>query len=712
MTTTTNINLGQRLIVIDTDAHNELSNYLLALKAHFANEPSGDEIYNDIEFRISDIMYAKLKAGRASIAKDDVQEIQDRIGTLEELGIQEATTIAATSDGATANHTSNASSTQAKTQHGSGKIPYTGGKKFQRSEADKFLTGVCAGLARYINVDPLWIRLLAVLLIPTGFSILAYIVLSIVIPTGKDSEYLSKRLMRDVDNKFIGGVCAGAAKYFKTSTLNVRLLFVIPAILIGSFGIHLGFEAFNISFIGLYILLWIIMPAARTSSDKLAMRGQEPTAQSIQGQVLGTGSAETTIKHTGCFGALIIILKSFVLLTLGFVALIVGIVFISSFAGVGSLWLVHDYIFKDGIQTLFALASWLLCLGTPVVAIVYLISRALSGKRKSSAPVMRNFLLAFAAGILCAIYLGFMMYQDFGSNTVSAKIEMPLNYQGDILYVNMDNYTSNDGRQNNFGEFAYNVVKDSIVIPNIILETGASSDTNYHLWSSTSSYGETVSDATKNAQNARYAIRMQDSSVLLPKGYSIQKGNVFRCQELIVKIAIPEGKRVVLNSRAAALPPMRLFTDLNVWNWDKRQADKHQTGLRANVIYEMKNGRLVEVGRTSQFNNSAEIITEGIEEATEQIADAIEDITSSLDDAKDDLREATIDLQIAKAEAQIDMDSSDIADAQRDVMSAQRQVQQLADKLQKLQNDVFEKGQKKLEQASKKASQKLNVDTL
>ncbi|PID31015.1 hypothetical protein CR973_00475 [Candidatus Saccharibacteria bacterium] len=85
-----------------------------------------------------------------------------------------------------------------------------------------------------------------------------------------DSEKPKKRLMRDSDNAMIGGVCSGLAAYFGIDPIWVRLFAFLA--LIASIGLILP----------VYIILWIIVPAAETSADKLIMRGQEITLESLK----------------------------------------------------------------------------------------------------------------------------------------------------------------------------------------------------------------------------------------------------------------------------------------------------------------------------------------------------------------------------------------------------------------------------------------------
>ena len=59
---------------------------------------------------------------------------------------------------------------------------------------------------------------------------------------------MEKRLQRDTKNKVIGGVCAGLANYFGTDASLLRLLFAFMILFAGT-----G--------IGIYLILWIVMPA-------------------------------------------------------------------------------------------------------------------------------------------------------------------------------------------------------------------------------------------------------------------------------------------------------------------------------------------------------------------------------------------------------------------------------------------------------------------
>ena len=56
-------------------------------------------------------------------------------------------------------------------------------KRLVRSRDDKMLFGVCAGLAHYLNIDPVIVRLvMALLTLWNGIGLLAYVVLALIMP--------------------------------------------------------------------------------------------------------------------------------------------------------------------------------------------------------------------------------------------------------------------------------------------------------------------------------------------------------------------------------------------------------------------------------------------------------------------------------------------------------------------------------------------------
>lgn len=82
------------------------------------------------------------------------------------------------------------------------------------------------------------------------------------------SETATRRLFRDPDDRILGGVASGWAAYLGWDPTWVRLAFIL---------IGLIFHGF----IFIYLIAWIIMPLARTATEKLQMRGEPVNVENI-----------------------------------------------------------------------------------------------------------------------------------------------------------------------------------------------------------------------------------------------------------------------------------------------------------------------------------------------------------------------------------------------------------------------------------------------
>ncbi|MCA9953932.1 MAG: PspC domain-containing protein [Ardenticatenaceae bacterium] len=70
--------------------------------------------------------------------------------------------------------------------------------RLTRSETDKMIAGVCGGLAEYLNLDPVWVRLLFVLLIfASGIGIPIYLVLWVIMPRVETAGQPGSTVLQD-----------------------------------------------------------------------------------------------------------------------------------------------------------------------------------------------------------------------------------------------------------------------------------------------------------------------------------------------------------------------------------------------------------------------------------------------------------------------------------------------------------------------------------
>jgi phage shock protein PspC (stress-responsive transcriptional regulator) len=92
-------------------------------------------------------------------------------------------------------------------------------------------------------------------------------------PTARDkfSSPGYHRMYRDTDHRAIGGVCAGISAYWNIELWLVRLIFFVLAMM----GIG----------ILIYLILYIVLPEARTTAEKIAMKGNPVNIHNIKDSV-------------------------------------------------------------------------------------------------------------------------------------------------------------------------------------------------------------------------------------------------------------------------------------------------------------------------------------------------------------------------------------------------------------------------------------------
>lgn len=174
------INIAGRVISIEENAYTLLNDYISALERQFAGEEGNDEIIQDIENRIAELFSIAMQNGTAAINKADVQKVIDTLGPAHELGGNDAGRSFET------RHLPVVYKGHEQDQREREEYGY---RRIYRDANNKMIGGVCSGIAKYFDVDPTIVRLVAVI---TGFlafaGVIAYLIAWAVIPQAR-SEY-------------------------------------------------------------------------------------------------------------------------------------------------------------------------------------------------------------------------------------------------------------------------------------------------------------------------------------------------------------------------------------------------------------------------------------------------------------------------------------------------------------------------------------------
>jgi len=658
-----NINFQGRILPIEELAYENLKQYIESLRTYFEQEEGKDEIINDIECRVAELCEDRLKKGAVCITEQDIDLIITSIGRPADFEAQ---------DGFEANTNANAGTNQAQdhTQTAAGQ---TYQKRLYRDEQNKVLGGVCAGIANYLNLDPIIIRVLWILLF--GISFFAYLLLWIAVPSTSVKEVggIRKRLFRDLDKKVIGGVCAGMSKYFGVKVSIVRALFLLPTILLVTNWNHFHLfqfwefddfsNFFDVTFmpgaIFVYIVLWLVLPEARTSADKLEMMGEKVDINSIKNAIQTdlegfgkraktwgtsfekkqssyaektntTGTNANSVnseaggldQRKGClhfFGRTIIILmKAFVYFVLGIITISV----LAALFGVGivttGLLPLKKFILEDGLQSWAFIGTILFFIWVPVIGIVTAIIRKIAGFKNSNIWVRSSFIALWVLGWVCIFYFFSSLGNSFSKHNQPVEQSIGLaNPAVDYLEVTasprMKYY---EQRWFNIEPFqVYN--DDTVRVRNLKIRIVQSKTDSFEIKYVTMSNGKSISEANLLAEKINFSVMQQDSTLLLDRGIAITNKDKFRNQHVIMTIAVPVGKRFKITNKG----------------WSQTTINVNHRGIRSETINQFGDDTWVDEWNEN-WDSESFTYDRGVE--YKMTADGLEKIKSDFDKSNDD----------------------------------------------------------------------------
>lgn len=263
MKKTLSINIAGFVFHIEEDAYATLDAYLKSIHAYFAAFEGSKEIIADIESSIAEKFWNIRETEKVeAISQAHVEALIASLGTIADFKQVEE------EDDKREGYTAPKSE--------------AGPKVFRRDITRKQLGGVAAGIARYFQVDPIWVRLILLVLLSASFPLFhvgnivfwAYIILWAAIPgeMNPDDDKSYRKFYRDPEKKVIGGVMAGIAAY---TGWDVGLLRVLAVLSVGLFG----------SGVIAYLVILVITPEAKTMKDKMEMTGEPITLENIENNI-------------------------------------------------------------------------------------------------------------------------------------------------------------------------------------------------------------------------------------------------------------------------------------------------------------------------------------------------------------------------------------------------------------------------------------------
>ncbi|MCX7727996.1 MAG: PspC domain-containing protein [Bacteroidia bacterium] len=384
-----------------------------------------------------------------------------------------------------------------------------------------------------------------------------------------ETHPIKKRFYRNPDDKVIGGVCGGIAAYFDIDPLWIRLAWAILFFVYGT-----GFL--------FYLLLWVIIPEAKTPSQKLEMKGEKINISNISkgisedvNQFTKRTSKEFS-KFSGnkfvdfiqsvfqsvldfCYGIGKSILKFFSvfsIILLGIILiLLIAVLFNDTYVSISSKNFITNASVSNFFTTpfksiLFSLSIFLL-IGIPItVLIIKLFVFVFNIKKKVK-------YLSFVALILWIIGWGLLAYSI--TDTVSKFSEKAYQSTQTTTYIPSNKTLfikmQNDEEYSDDKEFEIRVVNKllisesthhtSIGFPSVVIKKSEDDSTRIKIISS--AVAENKREAKIFSKNIHYEFNLHDTIIELSSKYDIPKEDQFHFQKIKVIIEIPTGRYVYLS---------------------------------------------------------------------------------------------------------------------------------------------------------------------
>ena len=397
------------------------------------------------------------------------------------------------------------------------------------------------------------------------------------------SSSSSRKLFRDTDNSYIGGVSSGLAHYFGIDAIWIRLAWILLI-----FGAGTG--------ILLYILLWVLVPEAKTTTEKLMMTGEPVNISNIEKKIkdgfdtvtetvgdvaknvsdsVSNAAKNFDVKKTGnsiksssrtffdTIGDVIMFFFKIFAKFIGVILIITGAAaLIGLIIGLFSLG-VADIIHIPGLDMVELVNAgetpiWLVSLlsffafGIPFFFLFYLGLKILINNLKSIGNVAKFTLLGlWLVSIIALFIVGIRQASEHAfEESYTEKTELPItaNDTLNIKMVSNDNFNTDRYRHNRF-KLAYNESGDKVLYSSDIdIIVKSTTDSLAKIGIRKRADASNYEKAIERAKNIDYGFELKDNTLLLNSYLTTNPENKFSDQEVDVILYLPENSVAYFNN--------------------------------------------------------------------------------------------------------------------------------------------------------------------
>lgn len=371
------------------------------------------------------------------------------------------------------------------------------------------------------------------------------------------SPVLKKKLFRDPDQKILGGVASGMGYFFGINPIIIRISFILLTLFSG-FGILT------------YLILWIVIPKANTSVDKIMMKGERIHFKKIEETIKKELKSHKNnyqenkyLSRLNIFNKILdffynIVLYSFKLIQRFIGALFILISGIIVFILLTFIWFyyfglslgvfivndveitsknISDYInvfFGSKMTFLTLMVSIILLISSIIIALIFLI-RKISNAPKSGTSRMMTIaaILALVSGSYITGYAIYKASQFKEENINFILSENFLYNENDTIFLISTPYDYSFS-------LPFYINGDRVYSTNIQFRIGKSAQNTVSVFSKVRAYGSGKDEAFKNSQSIKFYISLDHNKILISKSFSYPLAIGYRSQKVYIDLFIPE----------------------------------------------------------------------------------------------------------------------------------------------------------------------------
>lgn len=372
-----------------------------------------------------------------------------------------------------------------------------------------------------------------------------------------------KQLFRDVDNKYISGVSSGIGHYIGIDAIWIRLLWIL--LVVAGMG----------SPIVVYILLWILVPPALTTSEKLKMTGEPVNISNIERKFKeGFDNVADRVKNvdydeygnkikkgaSGFFDSLGNVILTLFRVFVKFIGVLIIIVSLSTIIGLvvgfftfGSI----DFWGNSEITEYIALVDttnvpmWLIALlslfaiGIPFFVLFILGLKLLISNLKSMSSTVKILLIVvWALSVIGLAVLGIKQATEQAYDGNYIEEQTVTVRTGDTLQIAMraDKQYSYEVSRESGLELKYTTDDKKVIYSSdILLNIESTKDSIGKIVIEKTAEGNNHLDAKKRAEAIEYNYSFDNNSLILDGFFITDTKNKYRDQQIEITIYVPEG---------------------------------------------------------------------------------------------------------------------------------------------------------------------------